>query len=140
MSVYRFNGIDPETAYGLVIEQGIDTELLTIPELKDNGLSIDWADENGTERYLGMRRFKSKVYQVTGVIIASSAVDLHTKFKNLSNFFITTGEFNFDDTSKGRRWKVFYNKNTSSSKLNSKAIRLTIELIDDYPTEIFTIS
>ncbi|WP_286777004.1 hypothetical protein [Sphingobacterium sp. UBA2074] len=139
MSTYRFNGVDPETAYGLIIERGIDSQLMTIPELKDNGLSIDWANENGTERYHGMRKFKSKTYSITGVIIASSPTDLQTKFNALATFFITTGEFNFDDTGKSRRWKVFYNKTTSQEKLNSRAIRLTFELIDDYPVDIFTI-
>jgi len=139
MSAYRFNGVDPEITYGLIIERGIDSQILTIPELKDNGLSIDWAEENGTERYHGLRKFKSKSYNITGVIIASSPVDLQTKFNALATFFITTGEFNLDDVSKSRRWKVFYNKTTSQEKLNSRALRMTFELIDDYPVDIFTI-
>lgn len=140
MSAYRFNGADPEVSFGLTIERGIDSQLLTIPELKDNGLSIDWADENGTERYHGLRKFRSKTYTVSGVIIASSANDLQEKFNALAQFFITTGEFNLDDTSKSRRWKVFYNRTTGQKKLNSRSLRITFELIDDYPTETFNIS
>ena len=139
MSTYRFNGLDPELLYSLTIVKGIDSELMTIPELKDNGLSIDWADENGTERYHGTRRFKSKTYSVSGVIITSSPSDLQTKFNALATFFMTTGEFNFDDINKDRRWKVFYNKVTSVEKINNRSLRITFELIDDYPVDIFTI-
>ncbi|MDM1049382.1 hypothetical protein [Sphingobacterium hotanense] len=139
MSVYRFNGLDPEISFGLTIERGVDSQLLTIPELKDNGLSIDWAEENGTERYHGIRRFKSKTYSITGVIIASSPSELMQKYTALSQFFITTGEFNLDDIKKARRWKVFYSKTTAQVKLNSRSLRLTFELIDDYPTEIFSV-
>lgn len=64
MSRYKFNGVDVMQAYNLIVERGIDGQLLMMPPLKDNGLSMNWADENGTDRYLGDRKFESRTINV----------------------------------------------------------------------------
>ncbi|QBQ41216.1 hypothetical protein E2P86_08620 [Sphingobacterium psychroaquaticum] len=138
MSAYRINGIDPEITYGLTIEKGFNASVRAMPELKDNGLSIDWADDNGVDRYHGIRKFASKSYQVQCVIIATSAADLLTKYNALETFLLTTGLFNLDDLNAGRRYKVFYNKMTSLTTSITWA-RFTLELIDDFPTDKFPI-
>lgn len=138
MSRYKFNGVDVMQAYNLIVERGIDGQLLMMPPLKDNGLSMNWADENGTDRYLGDRKFESRTINVACTMECNSAEELMQKYEALQSFLLTTGEFNFDDILKGRRWKVFYNRMVSLVRIGN-SVRFTIELIDDYPGEIFTI-
>lgn len=132
MSVYRFNLEDPEIKYGLIIEKGIDSQLLMMPELKDNGLSVDWVEEHGVERFSGFQRYKSKMYTIQCVIIGDTEQDMLQKY-NALEAFLTGPAFMLDDVSKNRRWEVLYNKMTSITK-QGRWIRFTIELIDDFPT------
>lgn len=138
MSVYRINGVDPEITYKMIIERGIDAQVLNMPKLKDNGLSISWADENGTERYHGSRKFESQNLTIKCLIRGTNKVDALAKYNALKSFLTSTGEFNLDDVSKGRRWKLFYNSMPSLTT-GSSWMRFTLELINDYPTDNFTI-
>jgi hypothetical protein len=146
MSNYRWNGVDPQVTYGLFFKQGVDAELMKLPKLKDNGLSISWADEDGTERYHGVRKFESRSLSIGCVMIANSESQLMSRYNSLTTFLLTNGEFNFDVISRNRRYKVSYQDMTSVNKItnfigHSKvAIQFTIILIDDYPTSTFTIS
>lgn len=139
MSAYRINGIDPELQYGLIVEKGVDAEILAMPALKDSGLDIDFVEENGTDRYHGSRKFESKRYQVQCCIKAESATALMVKYNALEQFLLNTAVFNFDDVIKNRRWKVFYKRMEIIDK-GISWIRFRLELIDDYPTDLFTIS
>ncbi|SMG32467.1 hypothetical protein [Sphingobacterium psychroaquaticum] len=138
MSAYRINGVDPETQYKMTIEKGFNASVRVMPELKDNGLSIDWADDNGVDRYHGIRKFTSKTYQIQCVIIGTSAEDLLPRYNALETFLLTTGIFEMDDLNGNRRYKVFYNRMTSLSTGPTWA-RFTLELIDDFPTDKFPI-
>lgn len=137
MSRYRWNGQDPYTEYNLIIERGIDGQLLQMPALKDNGLTTDWADENGKERYNGMRRFEERTVSVSCTMECSSEQELLTSYDALEQFLLNSDEFNFDDLVKNRRWKVFYSRMTSLVRIGNSA-RFTIELIDNYPAQTFT--
>ena len=137
-SSYRINAKDPETEYKLTIEKSFNSQVRLMPELKDNGLSINWAGENGVERYHGVRKFNSKTYAIPCVIIGKSTIDLQAHFDKLETFLTTTGIFNLDDLNINRRYKVFYNRMTSL-QVNGSWARFVIELIDDYPTDKFPI-
>lgn len=139
MSAYRFNGVDPEITYNLTVERGIDAEILRMPSLKNSGLDVEWAGENGTERYHGSRKFESKTYQVPCLIQAASAADLLAKYEALEQFLLNTAVFNFDDVGKGRRWKVFYKSMTIVGK-GMNWVRFRLELVDDYPADRFRIT
>jgi len=139
MSDYRINGVDPETLYKLIIERGIDAQIRPAAELKENGLSIDWIGENGTERYHGIKTFKSKTYTIPCVLICSTNSEFNTKYEALKLFLhTTTSEFNLDIVSRNRRYKVSYLNMTGYQKYGPAA-RFNLILIDDHPTEIFTI-
>jgi len=146
MSDYRWNAYDPATQWGLHFDKGLDAQLLKGPKLKDNGLSISWADQNGTERYFGSRRFESRVLTIPCTLLAVSEADFHTKYNALCDFLTVQGEFNFDVVPRNRRYKVSYLDMTGFDKLtmfknNSNiGVKLTIMLADDHPAERFTIS
>lgn len=143
MSTYRFNTTDPETAWGLHFEPGLDAQLLAAPKKKDNGLSISWAGENGTERYHGIKAFESKTYSISCVILASSQSDFMSKWSGLTNFLLTEGEFEFTVLRLSRKWKVSYLDMGSPEKIgvfgsnNLIGFRFNLRLVDDYPAEIF---
>lgn len=139
MSNYRINNQDPYTLWGLTFLDGTADQIESVPELKDNGLSIDWANENGTERYHGIKRFKSKTYDIPCVILSNSDSDFTVKLEAFKTFLITAGEFNLDIISKNRRYKVSYLNMTNYQRYGSNAT-FTLVLVDDFPTETFTIS
>lgn len=146
MSDYRWNTYDPATQWGLYFDKGLDSQLLKAPKLKDNGLSMSWADENGTERYLGTRRFDSRTLVIPCNLLATSEADFHTRYNALCDFLMTTGEFNFDVVSRNRRYKVSYLDMSGFEKLtvfkgnNNIGVKLSITLADDHPATRFTIS
>ena len=139
MSNYRINNQDPATVWNLHFLDGTTDQLEISPELKENGLSIDWANENGTERYHGIKKFKSKTYNLPCAILSNSESDFDAKIEALKAFLITAGEFNLDIISKDRRYKVSYLNMTNYQRYGSNAT-FTLVLVDDYPTETFTIS
>ncbi|WP_262246953.1 hypothetical protein [Parapedobacter soli] len=145
MSNYRWNTYDPATQWGIYFGKGTDAELLKAPKLKDNGLSINWAGENGTERYLGTRRFESRTLVIPCTLMATSESDFHTKYNALCDFLMTTGEFNFDIVSRNRRYKVSYQDMTGVRKLGTfrsgkVGFEFNLVLVDDHPTERFAIT
>lgn len=137
MDRYKFDGVNVYEEYNLIIEKGIDSQLLQMPSLKDNGLSINWADENGTERYTGLRRFEERVVQIHCTMVCSSETEMMAKYGALESFLLGADEFTLTDENKGRYWKVFYSKMTSLVKIGH-SLRFTLELVDNYPTEVFT--
>ncbi|TDQ79589.1 hypothetical protein [Sphingobacterium yanglingense] len=139
MSNYRINGQDPETLYNLQILKGIYEQLDQKAELKDNGLSIDWAEENGTERYHGLQRFKSKTYNIQCLIKCNTSAEYDASIEAFDDFIDTAGEFNLDIVSKNKRLKVSFLNMTNFKKYGNSAT-FTLVLADDYPTEKFTIS
>lgn len=139
MSNYRINGQDPETAYNLQILKGIYEQIDQEAELKDNGLSIDWAGENGTERYHGLQRFKSKTYNIQCLIKCSTSAQYESSLRAFKAFLRTAGEFNLDIVSRNIRLKVSFMNMTNFKRYGNNAL-FTLVLVDDYPTENFTIS
>lgn len=147
MSDYRWNGNDPETTFGLTFRPGLDAELMKMPRLKDNGLSINWAGENGTERYHGSRKFDTRTLSIGCNMIASSEANLLSNFQNLKSFLLTNGEFNFDIVSRNKRYKVSYQDMSSITKVTPQfkgrskvAISFFLTLLDDHPADNYTIS
>lgn len=145
MSTYRFNTTDPETTWGLHFGPGLDAQLLAAPRKKDNGLSINWADENGTERYHGIKAFESKIYNVDCYIIANGQSDFITKWNALVTFLTTQGEFEFKVLRLSRLWKVSYMDMGVPVKYGQfssgpVAFKFNLQLVDDHPIEIFAAS
>lgn len=145
MSDYRFNATDPQVTWGMHIGRGVDEQLMRAPRLKANGVDIDWAGENGVERYHGLKRFESKTYIIPCTIIASSLSDFNTKFNALCDFLTTQGEFNFDIVSRNRRYKVSYQDMTGVEKMGTfrsgkVGFKFNLVLVDDHPTERFAIT
>lgn len=138
MSNYRINGQDPETVYRLQILKGIYEQLDEMPELKENGLSIDWASENGTERYHGLQRFKSKTYNVSCALMCDTLSHYQTSLQAFKDFLKTAGEFNLDIVSLNKRVKVSFMNMTGFKRYGNKAL-FTLVLVDDHPTENYTI-
>lgn len=138
MGRYKFNNIDVSDVFGVKILKGIDSQLMKIPDLKNNGLSINWAGENGTERYYGNRKFESKTYIMQCLIIGVDKSDLISKYDSLESFLMNEELFNFDDVLNNRRYKVFFNKMNIDKKERNWML-ISIELIDDFPTDKFTV-
>ncbi len=138
MANFLINNQDTVSAYGLHFLKGTYSQLDAMPELKDNGLSIDWAGEDGTERYHGDKRFQSITYNLPCAILAASSADYEQKLHSLQTFLITAGEFNFDITCRNRRFKLSYQNMTGFNRIGNNA-QFTLVLINDHPTEYFTI-
>lgn len=144
MSNYRFRKtgtttqIDIEATYGLIFEKGADAELWKFPARKDNGLSISFVDESGTDRYLDNPKFESRTIHIPCVIFGNNRNDVITKLRSLQNFLISSGRFDLIDLAKQKLWKVYYNS-LSNMELYDNFCKFTVEIIDDYPTENFTI-
>lgn len=134
MANFLINGQDTVAAYGLHFLKGTYSQLDAMPELKDNGLSIDWAGENGVERYHGAKRFQSITYNLPCAILANSTADYETKLRALQTFLITAGEFTLDLAGRNRRFKLSYQNITGFSRAGNTA-RFTLVLINDHPTE-----
>lgn len=144
MSTYKFNSTDPEITWGLHFGPSLDEQLLAAPKKKDNGLTINWAGENGTERYHGIKSFESKIYNIDCTLIASSKSDFLTKWGLFQTFLLTQGEFEFTVLRLSRKWKVSYLDMSKPVKLGSfeaggnVAFQFTLQLVDDYPTDVFS--
>ncbi|PVH26293.1 hypothetical protein [Sphingobacterium corticibacter] len=138
MANFLINNQDTVSAYGLHFLKGTYSQLDAMPELKDNGLSIDWASEDGTERYHGEKRFQSITYNLPCAILATSTADYEQKLRALQNFLITAGEFTLDLMGRYRRFKLSYQNMTGFNRIGNNA-QFTLVLINDHPTEYFTI-
>lgn len=139
MSDYRMAGYDPETRYRLHILKGINEQIDSFPELKDNGLSVDWAGENGTERYHGIKKFRSKTYSIPCAVLCSTSLQYETSLQAFKDFLLTAGEFNLDIISRNKRLKVSYLNMTDFRRHGNNAL-FTLALVDDHPTENYTLS
>lgn len=137
MSNYRINSQDPVATWNLHILKTKE-QFEVMPELKDNGLTIDWASENGTERYHGLKRFKSKTYNIPCAILCTTESEYQIKLEAFKTFLLTAGEFNLDVLDKGRRYKVSYLNMSDYQRFGASAT-FTLILADDHPTEVFTI-
>lgn len=137
---YKFNNLDTLTTYGIVFRKGTYNELLKLPKRKE-GLTINWANENGTERYLGEPRYETLVYNLPIAIVAKSEAEFWAKYNALTDFLIASGEFDFDVIDINRRFRVSYSDMTSFDKLtnikgsNNIGVYLTLQLFNDHPTE-----
>lgn len=137
---YRFNNNDVFATYGIVFRPGTYNELLKLPKRKE-GISINWANENGTERYLGAPRYETIVYNLPITLISKSEAEFWAKYNAFTSFLITSGEFNLDVVEMNRRFKVSYSDMTSFDKLtqikgsNNIAASMTLQLFNDHPAE-----
>jgi len=141
---YKFNQYEVKASFGITFLEGTDKEIMVYGAKKDNGLDIDWINQNGTERYHGQSYFKTKRYVLPIIMKAVSEADFWQKYYALEDFFRSAGEFNFDLVHRNRRFKVSYSEMSTVDKLtnfnvNPIAVKFTIVLLDDHPTERFTI-
>lgn len=138
--MYKFNGLDAETTYGIVFLPGTYNELLKLPKRKA-GLVQEWANENGTERYLGEVYYETITYNLPITMIANSESQFWSRYNAFTSFLITSGLFNFDVVDMNRRFRLSYSDITNVDKLtiikgsNNIGCRLTLQLFNDYPTE-----
>lgn len=142
MSNYLFNTFDTEATWNLFFAPGLEAQLLNLPQKKENGLTINWAMENGTERYHGIKTYESKHYNILCYIIASTKAEFLTKYNSLSTFLLTTGEFDLKSVNLSRLWKVSY-QNMSAPILYKQSTgqvvyRFLLQLVDDHPTQIYS--
>lgn len=137
---YKFNNLDAFTSYGIIFRPGTYNELLKLPKRKE-GLAINWANENGTERYFGTSKYETVVYNLPITLLAKSKTEFWTKYNAFTDFLITSGEFNLDVMEMNRRFRVSYNDMTGFDKLtnikgsNNIGCYLTLQLFNDHPTE-----
>lgn len=144
MGYYKFNGTDVNTAYGIVFRPGTYSELLKLPKRKE-GLTVNWAGENGTERYLGAVRYETITYSLPILIMAGSEATFWARYNALRDFLITSGLFNFDVEDLNRRFRVSFADMTNFKTLtrikgsNQIAAEGVLQLYNDYPTEFLPI-
>lgn len=139
------NNQDAYEVYGLIINKGVDRELLKPPKSKP-GFSYDWGDENGIETDPDEPPvFERKTYNLPMTLMADNYSDFATKYTEFVNFLLTAKEFNLDISHLNRRFIVRYQSVTSFDKLTpfhsggKIGCALWLQLTDDYPTEIFLI-
>lgn len=137
---YKFNNINAATTFGIEFLPGTTSELLKLPKRKE-GLTINWADENGTERYLGETHYESMVYNLPIVLMADSEAQFWTRYNAFANFLINSGLFTFDVEHLNRRFRLSYSDLTGVQNLTpikgtgKKGCFMTLVLFNDYPTE-----
>lgn len=144
MSQYKFNEFEVKSVFGLTFLEGTDNQLLLFGAKKDNGLDMDWINQSGTQRYHGQSFYKTKRYELPIIMKAANEADFWQKYYALEDFFRDAGEFNFDLVHRNRRFKVSYAEMSTADKLTkfgagTIAVKFTIVLLDDHPTERFTI-
>lgn len=139
------NGQDVFAAYGIVFRPGTYAELLKAPKRK-KGYEFDWGDENGIETDPNeVPVYERQVYNLPIFIQADNGTQFYQRYNAFKSFLYASIEFNLDVIEMGRRFKVRYADMTSFQKLtniqgNGKVgCYFTLQLTDDYPTEIFTI-
>src|SRR5690606_12344878 len=137
------NNQDAYEVYGLVINKGVDRELLK-PPVKKEGYAYDWGDEDGIETDPDESPvFERKRYNLPLTLMADNYSDFATKYTEFVNFLLTAKEFNLDISHLSRRFIVRYKSVTSFDKLRpihsggKIGCALWLQLTDDYPTDIF---
>ena len=70
--VLKINGNDAFTTYGIVVKPNNYARLLTFPKPKDNGLTIDFADENGKDVVLDNPKYEATTLQLPFWITGSN--------------------------------------------------------------------
>lgn len=137
--LYKINGLDAYTTYGLVFGPGVYNELLKLPKRKE-GYAYSWPDENGTERDVSQVYYESRVLNLPITILASSESQFYSRYYALTQFLLTSGYFDFDVVQMNRRFKLLYQDMTNFDKLTQIkgstdiGCEFTLQLIDDFPT------
>lgn len=138
--MYKFNTNNAFTTYGIEFLPGTYDELLKLPKRKA-GLVQEWANENGTERYLGSPYYETIVYNLPIIMVAKNETEFWSRYNAFTDFLITSGLFNFDVVDMKRRFRLSYSDMTRVEKLtqikgsSNIGCKFTLQLFNDYPTE-----
>lgn len=138
--MYKINGQDAFTTYGIEFLPGTYNQLLQAPKRKPT-LVQEWANENGTERYLGAPKYETIVYNLPIMVYAKSETQFWSRYNAFVNFLLTSGLFNLDAVQMNRRFRVSYSDITQVDTLtqikgsSQIGVRMTLQLFNDYPTE-----
>lgn len=139
------NGQDLFATYGIAFRPGTYAELLKAPKRK-KGYEFDWADENGIETDPDEAPvYERQTYSLPIFIQADNGAQFYARYNAFKAFLYASGEFNLDFIEMGRRFKVRYSDMTSFTKLTlikgsgKVGCYFTLQLTDDFPTEVFSI-
>lgn len=141
----NINGEDVFTTYGIVFRPGTYAELLKAAKRK-KGYEYDWQDENGVETDPEeVPVYERLTYNLPIFQQADNGAQFYERHYAFQNFLYGSGEFNLDFLEMGRRFKVRYADMTAFQKLTrisgtgKVGCYFTLQLTNDYPTEIFGI-
>lgn len=143
--MYKFNTNNALTVYGIEFLPGTYNELMKLPKRKA-GLVQEWANENGTERYLAQPYYETIVYNLPILMMAKNETEFWSRYNAFTTFLITSGLFNFDVADMKRRFRLSYSDMTRVDKLTqikgstNIGCGFTLQLFNDYPTERIVIS
>ena len=139
------NGQDVYTTYGIAFRPGTYAELLKAPKRKQ-GYQYDWQDEDGMETDPDeIPVYERQIYNLPIFIQADNGLQFYQRYNAFIAFLYTSKEFNLDFLEMGRRFKVQYSEMTSYQKLTNinstgnVGCYFTMQLTDDFPTQIFAI-
>lgn len=125
---------DSQVIFGLTFLRGTYKALQKFPEPKP-GVENDWEDENGTDRDLTDRQFKTRSLSIPVLLEGDDENDFEDKLQTFREYITTCGYFNLKVLEKNRQYTLLY-ANISEYNEYSDHAAFTLELLDDYPHTI----
>lgn len=135
------NDQDAWDTWHLLMLQGTYKELLKSPELRD-GLTHEWADQDGTERDVvpGTANYKSKSLSIPCIIVGDTSTAAWLNYSQFMNYIRTCGYFIMEVPPLNMQFKLLYKNMPSMEDPNpyynqagQTVLQFTLSLIDDYP-------
>lgn len=117
----EINGNDAYDSYGIVVKPGNYGRLLKLPDLKDNGLTLSFADQDGDDEYLADPSFEAANITLPLAIHATSEADFYSKYRAFRTLMLAGGEMNWDFLllDGGSRFKLSYRSMSDYSFLTA---------------------
>lgn len=143
----EIDGLDAYSTYGIVVLPGNYGRLLRLPEVKDNGLTENFVNEDGDDEYLIDPKFEAINITLPFAIHATDEAQFFARYKAFRAVMLSGGEKNWDfmQLDGGTRFKLSYRSMsdydflTTITNTNNIGANFTLNLKNNHPVTLIPI-
>lgn len=144
----EIDGLDAYSTYGVVVLSGNYGRLLKLPDVKDNGLTENFVNENGDDEYLLDPNFEAAIVTLPFAIHAANETQFFARYNAFRTLMLSGGEKNWDflELDGGIRFKLSYRSMsdydllTTIKDTTNIGANFTLTLKNNHPITLFPIT
>jgi hypothetical protein len=144
----NINGMDAFTTYGIIVKPTNYARLLKFPSRKENGLTTNFASEDGEDIVLSFPNYETVNLSLPFWIVGNNEFDFFSKYESFRTLMLAGSELNWDFLKMavyGRRFKLYYKDMSDFDTLtkirggNKVYCSFVLGLKNNYPVTNFAI-